>query len=217
MSGLDDLHQRLAKASEKSAAELRWERYLSDRNKEKHANEADAPEAEGNPTIELGLQHMLSGSAEQFPHAWTAPTAPEQTGGIITNPPLMNVTSGGPEALYLSKGAQIKPSPPPNWPHQWMHVDPPGPNRKIRWQAMDGTIHEQDAPAEQKYIIPGPKPGEMDDHRLRALVREEVHSALHPGTVDPRQYRHVDIRDSDGTRWRGMVYLVELEEDKNEH
>lgn len=47
---------------------------------------------------------------------------------------------------------------------------------------------------------------------LRSLIHEEVDRALHPGTIDPRQYRHVDITDSDGTRWRGMVYLVEPEE-----
>ena len=46
-------------------------------------------------------------------------------------------------------------------------------------------------------------------HELREMIREEVEAALHPGAIDPRAYRHVDITDSDGQRWRGMVYLVE--------
>lgn len=45
--------------------------------------------------------------------------------------------------------------------------------------------------------------------QIRALVREEVHKALHPEESQPSatvEYQH------DGQTWRGTVYLVDEEE-----
>ena len=52
----------------------------------------------------------------------------------------------------------------------------------------------------------------LTEGQIREIVREQVEAALYPGTIDSRCYRHVQITDDDGRRWRGMVYLVEKTE-----
>lgn len=53
----------------------------------------------------------------------------------------------------------------------------------------------------------------LSGEKARAFIRQEVHEALaqemQPGAIDPRAYMHIDIREMDGRRWRGMVYAVE--------
>lgn len=93
----------------------------------------------------------------------------------------------------------------------YMEIDPPGPNRKIRWEGPDGTMHEQDAPPGQKYLIPSPKPAEMDEQRLRALIREEMHRALYPSIemTNPHEYRRVEMTEESGKKWRGVLYAID--------
>jgi hypothetical protein len=56
---------------------------------------------------------------------------------------------------------------------------------------------------------------DSDVDKLRSIIREEVHKALHEdhsdGVVDPRQFQRIEITDTDGKRYRGLVYLVEEE------
>jgi len=52
------------------------------------------------------------------------------------------------------------------------------------------------------------QPSEVD--KIRAIVREEIHKALHP--EEERPSTTVELVQ-DGKTWRGTVYLVEDEEE----
>jgi hypothetical protein len=52
----------------------------------------------------------------------------------------------------------------------------------------------------------------MTEQQIRKLVHEMVEQELYPGVIDASRYRHIQITDDDGTRWRGMVYCVEKPE-----
>ena len=118
-------------------------------------------------------------------------------GGVIENSGWTMLGNGSPE----------------HYRFPFMQVDPPGPNRKIRWEAPDGTMHEQDAPPAQKYLFTAPKPVEMDEQRIRAIVREEVHRALYPVAemANPHEHRRIEMTEESGRKWRGVLYLVEKE------
>lgn len=94
---------------------------------------------------------------------------------------------------------------------QWMHVDPPGPNRKIRWIAPDGTMQECDAPLPQKYYFQASNPIAMDEQSVRSLIREEVHRALYPDAAlaNPHEHRRIEMTEESGKKWRGVLYAVD--------
>lgn len=51
----------------------------------------------------------------------------------------------------------------------------------------------------------------ISQYELRALVHDMVEQELHPGMIDATAYRDVTVTDTDGRRWRGVVYAVEPE------
>lgn len=55
----------------------------------------------------------------------------------------------------------------------------------------------------------------LDDEKLRALVREEVHRAIYPTAemADPHEHRRIEMTEENGKRWRGVLYAVEQDEE----
>jgi hypothetical protein len=55
----------------------------------------------------------------------------------------------------------------------------------------------------------------LSDQRLRKLVREEVHRAIYPTAemANPHEHRRIEMVEQDGRKWRGVLYLVEQNEE----